>query len=329
MRTVLAVLIWSVALGAQAGVPPVQPAALQVKFDATLAEMGIAYLASGDEALVTAMARTPGAAHLLLHARAWDYKVPITSPGDLVRALLVPREAQLDRIPAARQALAFFKGPMHEDPTWVEDAARGLPKDLRLSVELFLTFGYDIGVANPGTASLNAAHPHFAAHPGELRYYAIHELHHAAFMTLHPPRPKAQWRMASDLLEQAEYALQLEGMAVWAAWERRRQDGALSWDEDYRALEDEALLRRLEAKYLEVHRALEASARAGEPADAARRALLLDLYGKERIFYRFGAWAARQIELRRGQGALVALVKAGPRAFLQAYLSVRGEGLVP
>ncbi|HET8734622.1 MAG TPA: DUF5700 domain-containing putative Zn-dependent protease, partial [Anaeromyxobacteraceae bacterium] len=246
---------------------------------------------------------------------------------------VTPRDRKQERGRAARGSLAFFDGTLATDARWRAELARSLPPGDLPRVSLFLTFGYDIGVATPGSASLNAVHPHFQDHPSELRYYAIHECHHAVFMALHPPRPVSEWKAPADLLAQAEYGLQLEGMAVWAAWDLREQEGALDGDADYVALRDGARIRALEARYLEVHRLLRNQAAAGGPADEASRAALLSLYGPERILYRFGAHAARAIEKTRGRAAVVELVRRGPRAFLEAYLALHDRappaGTVP
>jgi len=300
---------------------------VEARLDASLTELSVTYLASGREELLSEMAATPAAAHLLAHARAWEYEVPRESTSALVRFLVTPVEEKKGRVAAATKALAYFEGPLREDTSWIAELRRTLPPEAATAVDLFLTFGYDIGVATPGNASLNAVHPHFEADPAELRYYAIHECHHAVFMHYQPPRPLVEWQSVADLLAQSEYALQLEGMAVWAAWELREREGALDGDEDYRALRDEGQIRKLEARFLEVHRALEACA--GEPgaADEATRELLLGLYGPDRIFYRFGGYAAREIERLQGRPALLALVETGPRSFWEAYLRAKGEPL--
>lgn len=310
--------------------PSLQPQGLpqvSVHLDPTLFQLASAYLDSGSESLLDEMASTPAAAHLLTHARAWEYDVPHESRAALVKALVTPRAAKAARLPGTHRVLEAFKA-MAGDNTWIAEIRRGLPTGAANEVSLFLTFGYDIGVAGPGTASLNAAHPYFQTDPRELRYYAIHECHHAVFMTYQKPRPLADWKTAADLLAQAEYALQLEGMAVWAAWELREKEGALDKDADYRALQDKPAIRRLEAAFLKAHKALQARAAEPGPADGASRSVLFDLYGPERVFYRFGAHAARQIERHKGRPALLSLVQAGPRAFLEAYLSCAGESPV-
>jgi hypothetical protein len=277
------------------------------------------------------LAATPASARLLRHARAFAYDVPRESEATLARGLVSPRESKSERGAAAGRAIALFDGSLREDPVWVSELRRALPPDADVRVSLYLTFGCDVGASMPGTASLNAAHRRFGERPSELRAYAIHECHHAVFRTYQRPRPVAEWTTAADLLAQAEYALQLERMVVWAARDLREREGTLGDDEAYAALGDGARLARLEARYLEAHRALEARAGERGPADEATRALLLDLSGPDRVFYRVGALAARRVEEARGRKAVARLVKAGPRTFFEAYRAKAAapRGLVP
>lgn len=309
--------------------PPVEAPAetprVQVRLDARLAELSLDYLRSGQESLLDEMTATPAAAHLLTHARHWNYEVPRDSARALLQSLVTPRETRMARAEGARRTLAYFQGTLSADSSWIAEVRRALPPDANQAVTLFLTFGYDSGVACPGTASLNAAHTTFHRDLRELRYLAIHECQHAVFMTYQPPPAMDSVHSAAQLQALAEYALQLEGMATWAAWDCREKEGGLDGDEDYRVLRDEAQIQRLERRFMEVHQALKASAANPGPADPATRALMMSLYDRDRVFYRFGAYAARRIERQRGRPAVTALVKAGPQAFLDAYLACRAK----
>lgn len=298
---------------------------VQVRLDARLAELSMDYLASGRESLLDGMAATPAATHLLRHARNWQYEVPRDSSRALVQSLVSPREARAARAEGARRVLAYFQGALRDDPTWVAEVRRALPAEAAQPVSLFLTFGYDSGVACPGTASLNAAHPTFHKNLQELRYMAIHECQHAVFMTYQPPPAMESVRSTAQLQALAEYALQLEGMATWAAWDCREKEGGLDGDEDYRVLRDEGQIQRLERRFMDVHAALKARACDPGPANPSIRALMMGLYDQDRTFYRFGAYAARRIERQRGRAAVTALVKAGPQAFLATYLACLAE----
>jgi hypothetical protein len=65
---------------------------------------------------------------------------------------------------------------MLSDQHWINDALAYLPSDFGNEGTLFLTFGYDLGVAFAPNASLNCTHSRFHNHPRELLYHAIHEL---------------------------------------------------------------------------------------------------------------------------------------------------------
>lgn len=296
---------------------------VQVLLDARLAELSLDYLDSGRESLLDTMAATPAARHLLRHACNWQYEVPRDSTRALVHSLVNPPETKATRAEGARRTLAYFQKTLRHDPSWIAEVRRALPADATQPVTLFLTFGYDSGVACPGTASLNAAHPNFHKDLRELRYMAIHECQHAVFMAYQPPPVLDSVRSAAQLQALAEYALQLEGMATWAAWDCREKEGGMDGDADYKVLRDEAQIQRLERRFMDVHRALKARAADPGPTDAAIRALMMGLYDQDRTFYRFGAYAARRIEQQRGRDAVTALVKAGPQAFLEAYLTCR------
>ena len=196
-------------------VPPGDPLAQQdLSFDARFARTAVDYVRKGDPALLDALASLPAAQHLLNHARQFDYDVPNDSPISLVRHLLAPSadlKAQADEV---ERSLAFFTGPLLEDPSWVNDALRYLPAGFRFHGSLFLTFGYDIGVALAPNASLNGANRRLDGRPRELLYYAIHELHHVGVNTYQPPPRIADIKTCADLLQLVEYSTQLEGMAV-------------------------------------------------------------------------------------------------------------------
>ena len=297
-------------------------AAQDLTFDARFAEQALAYLDSGDANLVTALAAGPAAAHLLHHARHFDYDVPKDSAEALVRSLLAGETAGGEHAATCRKSLTFFTGPMLDDPGWVADALRYLPRDFRFHGSLFLTFGYDIGVAIAPSASLNGAQRHFTGHPRELVFYAIHELHHVGFQTYQPPPRIDSLKTCADVRRFVDYATHMEGMAVWAAYERRRAENALDDDADYRALRNESQMRSLEAEYRIVYDDL---ARRGDaPADAAARGVIEKMSG-ERLWYRVGAHMAQAIEKALGKDVLVDLVKKGPARFRETYRNLRSK----
>jgi len=297
-------------------VPASDPLAAQdLRFDARFAALALDYIRTGDERVSAELALQPAADHILAHARNFDYDVPKDSTKALVVSLLAPSPGRPQKAATCRKSLAFFIGPMLDDPHWVGDALRYLPSGFRFHGSLFLTFGYDVGVAFPPNASLNGAHTHFEGHPRELLYYAIHELHHAGFMSYQPPPRLADLNTCADLLALVRYSTELEGIAVLAAWERRRAESALDGDPDYAALQDEARIRKDTADYFRDYDAL--AVRGGRPLDAQSWAVIDRMSSGERLWYRVGALMARRVEDALGRPALVALIEAGPALFLE------------
>ena len=297
---------------------PGDPLARQdLNFDTSFAQLALQYIESNDPGILNKLANSAAATHLLDHARNFDYDVPKSSAQALVSHLLTPASQHAIQAEACRTSLAYFTTQILSDPHWVNDTLRYLPEDFRFHGTLFLIFGYDIGVAFGQSASLNCAHSHFAQHPAELEYYAIHELHHTGFMSYQPPPRLSDIKTCSDLLRLVQYSTQLEGMAVLAAYQRRRDQNALNDDGDYVALQDEARMRRDEALYLDDLHYLER--RGAAPADAEAWAVVQRMSSGERLWYRVGARMAQRIEQASGRSALTSLIKQGPASFLNAY----------
>ena len=304
--------------------PPSDPLAAQnLTFDVSFAREAIEYSRSNDAALIERIASSPAIDHILNHARNFDYDVPQDSRMSLVRNLLDPVEKRAQRTTACQRSLEYFTGPMQSDPHWINDALAYLPSDFHYQGSLFLTFGYDIGVAYAPNASLNCTHSHFDDHPRELLYYAIHELHHVGFMTFQKPPALADIRSCADLLSLVEYSTQLEGMAVVAAYQRRQHERALQDDSDYVALDDARGMQADLASYFKDYEYLKS--RGIQPADKDAWAVIDRMSAGERLWYRVGAYMAQRIEASKGRSYLVALIKQGPAQFLAAYRSLRVE----
>jgi hypothetical protein len=291
-----------------------------LRFDARFAQGAADYLATHEDSLVPLLARLPATEHLLAHARWFDYSVPKNSGEALVRELLGRVAGRRDAILAS---IVYFMGPLLDDPRWIGDALRYLPSDFRFHGDLYLMAGYDIGIALAPHASLNAAHAHFAGHPRELLYYAIHELHHVGFMTYSPPPRVSSLKTCADVLRLVDYSTALEGMAVLAARDRRGREGALADDEDYVALEDGPRMEGAETKYFQEYDALKK--RGLEPADADAMAVIERMSGGERLWYRVGARMVEALEKALGRSAMVTLVTRSPNRLVPTYRRIAGR----
>ena len=303
-------------------VPPSDPlAAHDLSFDARFARDALDYLQTKDSALIDRMAGSAAVAHILNHARNFDNEeVPKDSALPLVNALLGTPEKQGERTAICQQSLAYFSEPMLADPHWVMDTLRYLPPDFRFHGTLFITFGYDIGVALGPNASLNCTNARFNHHSRELLYYAIHELHHTGFMSYRAPPNFAEIKTCADLLRAVEYLTQFEGMAVLAAYQRRGDDRALNDDPDYVALQDGKRMQADLVSYFKEYEYLKN--RGNQVADHDAWAVIHRLSSGERLWYRVGAFMARSIEASKGRAALAELVKQGPAQFFAIYESL-------
>ena len=288
-----------------------------LQFDARFAQMAAEYLGSADQAAIPVLASLPATAHLLAHARQFESDVPKGSGESLVRELLA-RVA--GRGEAIRGSVAYFVGPLLDDPHWIADALRYLPADFRFHGNLYLIAGYDIGVSFAPHASLNAAHRHFEGHSRELLYYAIHELHHVGFMTYAPPPRLADLKTCADVLHLVDYSTALEGTAVIAALDRRTRERALADDEDYGALGDEPRMERDEARYFQEYDALKR--RGVAVADADAWAVIERMSGGERLWYRVGARMAARVERTLGRSALITLITRRPTQLVSTYRQI-------
>ncbi len=287
-----------------------------LNFDARFSDLAMTYVETRAAWNLAALADLPAAAHLLNHARQYDYSVPKESSRALVESLMSGQDVA-SRAAAVGRSQAFFLGPMLDDPHWVNDVLRYLPDGFQFHGSLFLTYGYDIGVALAPHASLNAAHKHFDGHPRELLYYAIHELHHIGFNTYRPPGRIADLRTCADVLRLVEYSTELEGMAVWVARSRRETDHALTDDADYVALADASRMNELEVRYFQDYEYLKK--RANEPADADALAVIDRMSGGDRLWYRVGALMASRVEQTSGRAALVRIIERGQPRLVDAY----------
>jgi hypothetical protein len=293
----------------------------ETRLDWSFAQEAVEYLKSNDSLILDRIALSPAAAHLLQHVRNFNTDLPKQSAKALVTALLQLPTNHLDQALLCEHSEKFFSGPMLADKEWIFEVLKYAPEDFQFQgARLFLTYGYDIGVAYGGSASLNCAHPQLRGHPRELLYYAIHELHHVAFMKYQPPPTLSDIKTYADIEKLVEYATQLEGMAVLAAWDRREKEGALSDDDDYIALRNAARMRRVEASYFAYLRYLRR--RRTQPADAAAWRIFRIML-QQHLWYQMGALMSMRIEQASGRAALVALIKAGPQAFLDAYQDIR------
>ncbi len=202
-----------------------------------------------------------------------------------------------------RTVLAYWEG--HDDVLIraANLANAYLPDNWRPNGSLYFEVGYDIGVAAPPDIALNVAHTHFVDRPSELAHYVTHEAHHIGFMATRPMPPLKGLEHPDTLLALIQYFTQLEGMAVHATAAPRRISDAFEHDDDYRCYVDESEALSIRKRYA-THMTMLAD-HDGPMALDAFGPVLEAMSSGERLWYRFGALVARELERADGRDVLV------------------------
>lgn len=198
------------------------------------------------------------------------------------------------------------------------EALRYLPCKTWLSGRIFFVTGYDIGIAAPPDVAINIAHQHFINHPDDVGYYLTHEVHHLGFLSYRTMPPIMEsLRTRKGLLDLIFFMTQMEGMAVHAAYNRRKAEGHLEDDDDYRLYYDPAKCLHIRTRFREI---CDSIADKESPSDAEISATLNAMSSGERLWYRYGALVSAKLENEHGLEALVASIEE-PDIFMEYALN--------
>jgi hypothetical protein len=285
--------------------------------DTKFARLALDFLETGDRELLPRIAETRAARHIATHAQRVSVKGEAPNARELAEQVLTSASiADVDPEEIRARLSLMETDPKAQLRCWKEAAAY-LPKGAISDATLFLTVGYDIGVAVSGNASLNLAHPHFARKPEELWFYCVHELHHAGFQKYDELPRLVDIKTNYDLADLIRYLTTMEGLAVHAARRWRTEAGALDSDSDYVALLDPQRMDVYEKEFFTLYRGLAAGRlRLLEKGDWE---ILERMSTGDRLWYRVGARMANQIEKELGRDILVETIEEGPTAFFDRY----------
>lgn len=182
-----------------------------------------------------------------------------------------------------------------------------LPRETRLSGKIFFVAGYDIGIVAPPDVAINIAHQHFLNHPDDVGYYLIHEVHHLGFLSYRTmPSIRESLRTGEGLLNLILFMTQMEGMAVHAAYNRRKADGHLKDDDDYRLYYDPATCSQIRSEFREI---CDSIADKKSPSDSEISTALNAMSSGDRLWYRYGALISAKLERELGPDALIASIR--------------------
>lgn len=287
------------------------------QIDPTFARLAMEFLKTGDRELLSRIAQTPAAVFLVAHSRAVSVSGDGPGADELVEQLLCsPSMADADPEKIGDRVSLILTDTDAQLRCWNE-AAACLPSGALSESVLYLTVGYDIGVAMDGQASLNLAHQHFSANPRELWFYGVHELHHIGFQKYNPLPVLADIRTTSDLANLTRYLTTMEGLAVHAARRWRVEVEAIESDSDYIALMDPQRMALYEKDFFRLYRSVaEADPRPLEKEDWR---ILERMSTGDRLWYRVGALMAFRIERELGLPVLIETIVQGPKVFFRLY----------
>ncbi|MCD4700652.1 MAG: hypothetical protein K8S24_02225 [Candidatus Aegiribacteria sp.] len=289
--------------------------------DSTFADLALDFLEAGDCRLLQRIAETDAAQHLAAHSRRVSLSGYVKDPFGLVEQILTsPSMAKINPEELRARLSSIESDRTSQLRCWTEAAAL-LPDGALSGTVLYLTVGYDIGVALAGQASINLVHPHFLGNSlEEVWFYIVHEIHHAGFQKYNPLPALLDTRSISDLAYLIKYLTHMEGLAVHAARRWRTVRGALEWDSDYEALLDTERMDTYEREFFSSYNGLMGE---GErPIEKEDWEILGRMSIGDRLWYRVGASMANRIEKTLGREVLIATVEEGPDAFFERYMKL-------
>jgi hypothetical protein len=293
-----------------------------VIYDFSFAELAIKYIETNDSAYLKKIADLKATEHIFNHSRKFNYDVPNNSRIALVKYLLTPVNEKKNILPEFKRNLQFAKDSIASNDFAQKICLQYLPDNFQYSSSLFFTFGYDIGVVYGNNASINIAHPYFLKNQGEIKYYSIHELHHAGFVILKnnfmPSLDILNYRQMSQLIE---YFTHLEGMGTFAPLDIRKKENAMNTDKDYISLQDSVLMKEDEKEFFDIY--FHFKNNPDSLLTAKDWNLISTLSDEKRLRYRVGARIAQTIDKNLGRIKLVSLISGPSENFINLYLMIR------
>ena len=291
-------------------------------YDFSFAELAIQYLETGKTEYLYEISNFESATHIFNHALNFNDGMPTDSKLELVTYLLSPMDKQRELLPYFKKNLKFAKESLAETGIIEEITLNFLPENFTFSGSLFFTFGYDIGVAFGQNSSLNLAHPIFSNNMNEMKYWAIHELHHAGFIMLKGGyMPSLDMVTYKEMAHIIEYFTHLEGMGTYAPLGIREQENAMDTHQDYVAIQDLEFIKELEKEYFDIYFYFK---------NSPENLLTEEDWGKinilsdaKRLWYVVGAHIAQTIDQKIGREKLISLISEPSEKFITTYLKLK------
>ncbi|MBN4074574.1 MAG: hypothetical protein COA82_04005 [Alkaliphilus sp.] len=307
----------------------VEPAVIihkgNVSYDFSFAELAIKYLETDDSAYLQRISKLKATEHIFKHTKHFNYNVPRNSKIELVTYLLSPVNIKKRILDNFKENLRYAKENVAQTDLPQKICLQYLPKDFNYSSNLFFTFGYDLGVVYGKNSSVNLAHPHYLRRPSEIKYYSIHELHHAGFVMLKNDfMPSLDISNYKEMTQLIEYFTHLEGMGTFTALDIRKKERAINDDKDYVVLQDSNLMKEYEKEFLDIYFHFK-----NNPDKLLNQEdwnILSVLSNTKRLWYTVGAMMAETIDKNLGRDKLVGIISKTSQNFVDVYLNTKSEG---
>lgn len=295
-----------------------------VVYDFSFAELSVKYLETEDSTFLQKIAELEATEHILNHAKRFDYSVPENSKLELATYLLSPMNEKRKILTDFKRNLQYAKNNIAEIDLAQKVCLQYLPDGFHYSSNLFFTFGYDLGVVYGKNASVNLAHPFYLKNMNEIKYYSIHELHHAAFVMLkNNIMPSLDITNYKEMTQLIEYFTHLEGMGTFAPLDTRIKENAMDVDKDYIALQDSVLMKAYENEFFDIYFHFKNNPDSIVTEKDWDKVSILS--GKKRLWYRIGAIMAQTIDKNLGREKLVNLISEPSENFINTYLMVKNK----
>lgn len=295
-----------------------------VVYDFTFAELAIKYLETDDSIYLQKIAELEATEHILNHANRFNYDVPKGSKIELVTHLVSLTDEKKKILADFKRNMQYAKNNIAEIDLAQKVCLQYLPDRFHYSSNLFFTFGYDLGVVFGKNASVNLAHPYYLKNMNEIKYYSIHELHHAGFVMLkNNIMPSLDITNYKEMTKLIAYFTHLEGMATFASLDIRKKENAMNIDKDYIALKDSVLMKEYENEFFDIYfhfRNFPDSVITEKDWDKVSI-----LSNKKRLWYRVGASMAQTIDKNLGREKLVNLISEPSENFINTYLMIKNK----
>jgi hypothetical protein len=181
-----------------------------VNYDFALADLSVKYIETGDSSILQDITNTEGLKLLYNHANWSGNNDEKLSPGDFAKTI-IDREHKQINISQIRSNLQYAKDSIAATDYPHKICLQYLPEGFTFQSRLCFTVGYDLGIVYQHNASVNLAHKHYLENRSELKYYSIHELHHAGFVMLKKKyMPSLKINTFGEMAELIAYCTQLE-----------------------------------------------------------------------------------------------------------------------